>query len=274
MKNRLSPQEYLRLYPSGSCTDKFYGTAKVHKISENDTVDELPIRPIVSNIGTATYNLSKYLAKLLSPLSQSEYTIKNTKQFIEQIRIKQVPDGYKMVSFDVKSLFTNVPLEKTIEITLKRIYERKEINTSISKKEMKQLLTLCTKNVHFTYDNKVYQQNDGVAMGSPLGPVLSGIFMVKLENSLVPTLNESMTLWQRFVDDTISFVKNDSIAYVLDQLNSFHEQIQFTYEVEHNNKLPFLDVLLIKNPNKISLQENYKYWCLFKLEYACTNNME
>ena len=88
---------------------------------------------------------------------------------------------------------------------------------------MKQLLTLCAKNVHFTYDNKVYQQNDGVAMGSPLGPVLSGIFMVKLENSLVPTLNESMTLCQRFVDDNITFVKNDSIAYVLDQLNSFHK---------------------------------------------------
>ena len=223
MKNRLSPQEYLRLYPSGSCPGKFYGTAKVHKISENDTVDELPIRPIVSNIGTATYNLSKYLAKLLSPLSQSEYTIKNTKQFIEQIRMKQVPDGYKMVSFDVKSLFTNVPLEKTIEITLKRIYERKEINTSISKKEMKQLLTLCTKNVHFTYDNKVYQQNDGVAMGSPLGPVLSGIFMVELENRLVLTLNDSMTLWRRFADDAITFVKNDSIAYILDQLNSFHK---------------------------------------------------
>ena len=55
-----------------------------------------------------------------------------------------------MVSFDVKSLFANVTLEKTIEITLERIYERKEINTSISKKEMKQLLTICTKNVHFT----------------------------------------------------------------------------------------------------------------------------
>ena len=85
-------------------------------------------------------------------------------------------------------------------------------------------------------------------MGSPLGPVLSGIFMVELENSLVPKLNESMTLWQRFIDNTITFVKNNSIAYVLDQLNSFHEQIQFTYEVEHNNKLPFLDVLLIKTP--------------------------
>ena len=46
-------------------------------------------------------------------------------------------------------------------------------------------------------------------------------------------------------------MKNDSIAYVLDQLNSFQQQIQFTYEVEHNNKLPFFDVLLIRNANKI-----------------------
>ena len=46
-------------------------------------------------------------------------------------------------------------------------------------------------------------------------------------------------------------MKNDSIVYVLDQFNNFHERIQFTYEVEHNNKLPFLDVLLINNPNNI-----------------------
>ena len=65
---------------------------------------------------------------------------------------------------------------------------------------MKQLLTLCTKNVHFTYNNKIYQQNDRIA-------VLSGIFMVELENSLVPTLHESKTLWRCLVDDTITFVK-------------------------------------------------------------------
>ena len=65
-----------------------------------------------------------------------------------------------MVSFEVKSLFTNVPLERAIEITLEIIYERKEINTSLSKKEMKQLLTLCTIIVHFTYNNTADQQND------------------------------------------------------------------------------------------------------------------
>ena len=63
--------------------------------------------------------------------------------------------------------------------------------------------------MHFTYDNRVYQQNDEVAIGSPLGPVLSGIFMVKLENSLIPTLNESMTSWRSFVDNKITFMKNE-----------------------------------------------------------------
>ena len=48
----LLQQEYLRLYPSGFCPGKFHGTAKVHKISENDTVDKLPILPILSNFGT------------------------------------------------------------------------------------------------------------------------------------------------------------------------------------------------------------------------------
>ena len=78
-----------------------------------------------------------------------------------------------MVSFDVKSLFTNVPLEKTIEITLERTSDRKEIKTQITRPEMKELLTLCIKNIHFTFDNQVYQQNDGMAMGSPLLPVLN-----------------------------------------------------------------------------------------------------
>ena len=79
-----------------------------------------------------------------------------------------------MVLSDIKSLFTNVPLDRTIDIVLRRIYDKHEITRS----EMKELLILCTKNVHFTFDNVIKVQNDGVAMGSPLGPVLSDIFMI------------------------------------------------------------------------------------------------
>ena len=96
-------------------------------------MEKLPIRPIVSNVNTPTYQLAKYLAKLLSLLCQSDYTVNSTKQFTEQIKHDKIPEGYQMMSFDVKSLFTSMPLNKTIKVTLERIYDRKEINTDIPK---------------------------------------------------------------------------------------------------------------------------------------------
>ena len=62
MKLKLPSNFYTKIYPAGSATGKFYGTAKIFKLPPHD----LPLRPIVSNIGTATYHLSKYLAELLT----------------------------------------------------------------------------------------------------------------------------------------------------------------------------------------------------------------
>ena len=70
-----------------------------------------------------------------------------------------------MTSFDVKLLFTSISLDKAIGIILQRIYNRNEITTQIPKKVMKELLLLCTKEVHFDYSNGIYLQNDGVVMG-------------------------------------------------------------------------------------------------------------
>ena len=77
-----------------------------------------------------------------------------------------------MVSFDVKSLFTNEPLGRTIDIILRRIYKKNEVVISITKNEMKEMLILYTKNVHFTFESKTYEQTNGVAMGSRLGLAL------------------------------------------------------------------------------------------------------
>ena len=134
---------------------------------------------------------------MLSPLSESEYTIKNTKYVLEKIKREHIPNDHLLVSFDVKSLFTNVPLDETIEIILNRIYDKNEISTDIRKSEIKELLKLCIKSVHFTFDGNIYVQNDGVAMGSPLRPVLANIFMVELERSVIPTLMDKMKWWRR-----------------------------------------------------------------------------
>ena len=88
-------------------------------------------------------------------------------------------------------------------------------------------------------------------MGSPLGPILANIFMVELEKIIIPKLEREVKLWRRFVDDTICFAKMDSLNYILLTINSFHKNIKCTMEIEQNSTIPFLDVLLIRTPQKI-----------------------
>ena len=155
-----------------------------------------------------------------------------------------------MVSFDAKSLFSSVPLEYTIDIIIKRMFEDHEITTIFKKPEMKKLLTLCTKNVRFSFNKEICIQIDGVAMDSPLGPAIANIFMVELETTLVPRLEDHVQKWRRFVDDKFLYAKTGSVEYVLPVLNSFHKNIKFIYEKEQNNTLPLLDVLFIRDCEK------------------------
>ena len=114
------------------------------------------------------------------------------------------------------------------------------------------MLILCTKGVYFTFNEEVYKQTNGVAMGLPLGPVLADIFTVELQNNIVPVLQENLSYQERYVNDTTCFVKIRTINYITKILNNFDSNIIFPYEVEKGCKLPFLDVLLIKKGNNIA----------------------
>ena len=131
-------------------------------------------------------------------------------------------DDELLISFDVSNLLANVPLDDTIDIISDRVYRCTEINTKIKKKDLKRLLTLCTKHVHFTFNGKMYIQVDSVAMGSLLRPLLTNIFMVELERNLIPSLQQKISLWKRYVDDTFAFLKKDQVEAALCELNSYH----------------------------------------------------
>ena len=113
------------------------------------------------------YKLAKYLAQILKLLRQSQYTIKSSKSFMKTVKKQKIPPGYQMVSLDAVSLFTNVPLEETIDIIVKIIND-----------------TLALKINTLTLNSKIFAQTDHVA----LGPVLANIFMVELEQNIIPTL--------------------------------------------------------------------------------------
>ena len=116
----------------------------------------------------------------MSPITTSEYTVKNTSDFITHMKGQKIPNNFKLISFDVTSLFTNVPLDFTIDVILKRIYDNNEVNTNMLKQQMRNLLLLCAKNMHFSYNGDIYTQADTVGTSSPLDPVPAEIFMVEL----------------------------------------------------------------------------------------------
>ena len=97
---------YKKLYVTGSSPGILYGLAKIHKTG-------VPLRPILAAYNTASYVLSKFLIPLIEKLSINEYTIKNSYDFIDQLKHVFITPGTCMVSFDVNSLYTNVPVSET-----------------------------------------------------------------------------------------------------------------------------------------------------------------
>ncbi len=110
----------------------------------------------------------------------------------------------------------------------------------ITKAELKELLTIAAKNKLFQFEGNLYEQNDGVAMGSPLGPLMANAFMSHLEEHL-DNFEEMPSLYKRYVDDTFAIMPDIQAAEnFLTTLNQCHSSLKFTMEIANNNVLPFL----------------------------------
>jgi len=134
-------------------------------------------------INTAQYNVAKVLERLLRPLIINPLECKDSFDFVNQIlNYKASSNEEVMVSFDVVSLFTNVPLVETIDLCV-QLWEQVTDKTGspISGKALKSLLEFSTKDVPFIFNNQWYMQTDGVATGSPLAPLMASIFLQSLE---------------------------------------------------------------------------------------------
>jgi len=159
----------------------------------------------------------------LKPLSCNQYTVTDT--FVQSLEINR---GDILVSYDVTSLFTNVPLDETIQILADKAFSDDWFNNThelnLSRDQLIELLNAATKNQLFQYNGNLYEQTDGVAMGSPLGPLLANVFMCSIEDKL----NQDCKLpsyYRRYVDDTFTIMPDIASAKIfLDTLNHCHPQ--------------------------------------------------
>ena len=238
------------MYPTGAVSPKYYGLPKIHKAGT-------PLRPIISSIGTATYNTAKELAKILKPLvGTSSHHVQNTRDFIDQIKDVRLKDGESIMSYDVTSLFTSVPINPALDIIQQRLTEDEDLHkrTSMNTQQITSLLEFCLNSTSFMFQGQYYQQMEGAAIGSPLSPIIANIFMEHFEKQALESAPHPPSLWKRFVDDTFVILETAYKEEFFHHINSLDSHIKFTVEnTRDDGSIPFLDTL-IKPNNDGSLQ--------------------
>ena len=113
------------------------------------------------------------------------------------------------------------------------------------------LLEGATKDQLFLFNGQLYDQTEGVAMGSPLGPLLANVFMCSIEETL-DREGKMLSYYRRYVDDTLTIMpKKTSANNFLETLNQCHSSIKFTMDIENNRMPPFLGTQLLNKSTHV-----------------------
>ena len=149
-----------------------------------------------------------------------------------------------LVSFDVSSLFTNVPVGEAVSIIRERLVEDGTLGdrTSLCPEQIADLLEMRLRSTDFSFRGNFYEQKEGAAMDSPVSAVVANLYMEFFEELALETVLTRPRLWKRYVDDTFCILRKGSTEELLHHLNGVRSTI--TVKQEEDGTLPFLDRLL------------------------------
>ena len=180
-ENNLHEGMYKVMYPNSCIPPKFYGLPKIHKTGN-------PLRPIISSRGSVTYGVAKAISKVLKSLvGKSSHHIQTTGDFVSKAKRLTLQMGKCLSSYDVTSLFTSVPIDPALNIIKDLLEKDEQLNnrTVLSVENIMELLGFCLNNIYFSFQNKFYEQVEGVAMGLPVSPIVANLYMEYFEGKVL-----------------------------------------------------------------------------------------
>nr|CAH8826073.1 unnamed protein product [Trichobilharzia regenti] len=202
MKEVIGKSKWFEIMPKSCNVPKIYGKIKLHK-------EGYPIGPIVDFRNTPTYMLSRFLSTILRPTrDNSKARIVESFELVRRIKTTKIEEEEILVSFDVNSLYTKIPIQMAMIALKEKLNEDNGLKdrTQLSVEEIIKGVDFCL-TTYFTFEGKIYQQNEGVAMGSPISPIIADIFMDYWEENGLKPFRSSLKCWCRYVDDTLVIVK-------------------------------------------------------------------
>ena len=225
---------------------------KTHKVKKEN---EFPTgRPIISANGCPTEKISAFVDEnLKGNIPQIASYIKDTSDFIRKVENILIPEDCLLVTFDVTSLYTNIPNDEGIKAVHSFLKKHKPKYASVDTIVLL-LSEVLTKN-NFEFNGKNYLQIGGTAMGTKLAPSYANIFMGELEEKTIESYDKEPLLWVRFIDDIFSIWTHgvEELHKYHEHLNSYHESIKYTMEFS-KEKITFLDTWVKKLKDKLIVE--------------------
>ena len=187
------------------------------------------------------------------------YNTHNSTTLAHDITKIRLNKHHRMLTLDIKDLYTNIPIEETIQIAENRAQKHNDTKTT---SQIALLLNTILKQNYFRFGDKIYQPPKGVAMGSPISGLIAEVFLQHLENTHIKHIMERqhITLYTRYVDDILIIYDNRHITAetILNHINTIHPNITFDLTMEENNQICYLDLKLIRLTDHIEVDIHRK----------------
>ncbi len=235
--------------PFSGTVPRFYGLPKVHKLGR------LTLRPIIATCGSYSEKVLLKMKQILGLVLWGTTSVSNSYEFVRLLEQTDLQPSDRLLSFDVVSLYTRVPVTESLQIIESRLQELSELPTdpvrdvtSLSDRGIMILLRHVLEHCYFTWDSTLYRQQSGLPMGGRLSPIIANIFMEHLEHQVLCTALTIPKIYLRYVDDVFIVWDENRGSYMpfLQLLNAQHSEIVLTSEEEVNGTLPFLDVSITR----------------------------
>jgi hypothetical protein len=223
---------------------------KIHKDNE-------PIRPVVNSIQAPTHKIAKFLNRWLTDTLQlpNTFVTPNSTSLAHELTKLQITESDRLITYDIKGLYVNIPLKETTNITRKLLTDKKIHDTTVN--QACTLLTHILQQNYLQFNYKFYQPNKGVAMGSPISGLIAEIFLQHLENNILKNSLDSQNIrfYNRYVVDILIIYDSSKTnpTKITLFMNNIHKSLQFTPTAEINNTTNFLDLSVTRQHNKLTL---------------------
>lgn len=227
----------------------FYMLPKIHKPQEKWNNNTPPGRPIVSDCSSESYGVAEYIDSFLTPLSNRHPSyLKDTTDFINKLDQTIINEECKLFTMDVGSLYTNI--ETPLGLKAVKKWFQKYPDPNRPEEELLKLLEISLTKNDFIFDDKVYLQVKGTAMGKKFAPAYANIYMADWEDTVFPKCTKKPLVYFRYLDDIFGIWTHseEDFEKFVKTLNEHHPSIQLDPTL-HDLEVHFLDVTIYKGPN-------------------------